>query len=67
MPLDSRRNAGPENTLQYQLYLKQKKTYEECEKELCDENNRRKDGRNLTDPRKICKHTFSIKFKLVLG
>ncbi|XP_054275497.1 exosome complex component MTR3-like [Macrosteles quadrilineatus] len=53
MPSDSRRNAGPENTLQYQLYLKQKKTYEECEKELCDVNNRRKDGRKLTDSRKI--------------
>lgn len=54
MPVDSRRISGPENTLQYFLYSKQKKTYEECEKEMINTLNLRKDGRKPQDVRKIC-------------
>ncbi|XP_046684666.1 exosome complex component MTR3-like [Homalodisca vitripennis] len=53
MPTDSRRVPGPDNTLQYYLYSKQKKTYEECEKDLLSSENIRKDGRKPETPRKI--------------
>lgn len=62
MPVDSRRVAGPENTLQYYLYSKHKKTYEECEKELLNSDHIRKDGRKPSDSRKICKLAKSLFF-----
>lgn len=58
--MDSRRVAGPENTLQYYLYSKHKKTYEECEKELLNSDHLRKDGRKPSDSRKICKSAKSL-------
>lgn len=59
MPTDSRRVNGPENTLQYQLYTKQKKTFLECEKELLHSSTR-KDGRKPADSRRMCKLTRHV-------
>lgn len=61
MPPDSRRITGPENTLQYLFYSKQKKTYEDLEKELINSFNLRKDARQPLDARKMCKYISLLK------
>uniref|UniRef100_A0A1B6EBW8 Exoribonuclease phosphorolytic domain-containing protein n=1 Tax=Clastoptera arizonana TaxID=38151 RepID=A0A1B6EBW8_9HEMI len=53
MPTDSRRASGPENTLQYYLYSKNKKAYEDFVKDLVNKNNKRKDNRKQNESRKI--------------
>ncbi|XP_075231689.1 exosome complex component MTR3-like [Lycorma delicatula] len=54
MPIDTRRNQGPENTVQYHLFLKKnEKTYGEFLKDLIDSRNVRKDSRQLAENRKV--------------
>ncbi|KAJ9593208.1 hypothetical protein L9F63_015253, partial [Diploptera punctata] len=52
MPTDSRRIQGPENTTPYALYIKKDKTYNDLIKEILN-NDKRKDGRNLNEHRRI--------------
>jgi hypothetical protein len=55
MPTDSRRLQGPENTNSYTLYLPNDRTYHGLLNDLINNDEKRKDGRGLTDHRRICK------------
>jgi hypothetical protein len=55
MPVDSRRLQGPENANSYTLYLPNSNTCRGLLNDLITNDKKRKDGRGLSDHRRICK------------
>lgn len=61
MPTDTKRITGPENTTPYYVYSnKSKKSYEEYVKNLLNSNNKRGDGREPSEHRRIYMKTGVI-------
>lgn len=59
MPTDTKRITGPENTIPYYLHSnKSKKSYAEYVKALLNRSNKREDGREPSEHRRICKFYY---------